>query len=44
MIKQIFGKEESNDDLRPRGIRSTYQEERAGFNETFVHLFKEIRR
>ena len=30
-------------DLAPKGVKSTYQKEKTGFNETFNHIFNQIR-
>jgi len=30
-------------DLTPRGIKSTYQTERACYNSTWVHIYREIK-
>lgn len=30
-------------DLAPKGVRSTYQEEKRSFNETFKHIWKQLK-
>jgi len=47
MIAKLLGiKREVKDsitDLTPRGIRSTFKEEQADFNSTFIHIYNQIK-
>jgi hypothetical protein len=42
VFKYLNNKIERPSDLAPKGIRSTYQAQKADFNATFKHIWKQL--